>query len=177
MPKLQKFYLLAGPDTFRKKLYLDSLKEDARNQRIELEWHIFYPAESRIREILDFARTFSLFKKQRVIVLRNAELSSAPDKKTLLGYIARRNLPPLTTLIIESFDYPDADNFHRQLSGYCVTKVFKPLRGREVEGWLNGLLRARHKKITHQAAGLLTESFGRDLAGLYNTVNNLTIYT
>jgi DNA polymerase-3 subunit delta len=177
MQNPQKICLLAGPDTFLKSLYLDAQREAFHKRRIDFDWQVFYPPEPGIREILDFARTFPLFKKQRFIIVKDIQLLLPADKETLLRFVKIYKPLPSTSLILESSDYPDADNFHRQLCRHCVTKRFAPLKDKEIEGWVRSRLRAQHKKISLEALRLLIENFGGDIAGLYNAVNNLIIYT
>jgi DNA polymerase-3 subunit delta len=177
MPSQAEVYLLTGPDYFRKKLYLDAQKDALQKKYAGVEWRIFYIPDVRIREALDVARTFSLFNKPRFIIVRNIQRLSPTDKDILREFVAKRRLPPTTHLVLESEEYPDADTFHRQLSRHCRTHNFAPLKDRDAERWVHGLLRVQRKRIPPAALHRLVGSFGRDISGLYNAVNNLIIYT
>ena len=123
----------------------------------------------------DFCRTVPLFSEKRLAVLWDSEKLEASEKEKLLekldGFFSS------SIVVFESEEsHVRKDSFLKQLSEKTKTQVFNPVYEREIGAWLEGRAKKKGKTLDRQAAVVLTERIGRDLASLDMAVEGLAVY-
>ena len=84
--------LLSGPEFFLKEEALDKLKQSTLSKRHqEFNLNVFY-GEDLSKDISDELNTAAFLGDNRLVVIKNAERLSTPQKERLLTYI-KKSLP------------------------------------------------------------------------------------
>jgi DNA polymerase-3 subunit delta len=168
-------FLFVGTDEYLKEKAIKELSSsllDDSNK--DLDYKVFYGAETAPREALDHINTVPFFASRKLVVIKGFD--KAPDelKERLVNY-ARKPLKS-TCLVLESSgdsilkDYPE-------ILKYASLRRFGDLTGRESALWFKEFLSERKKKMTPEAVALLKESRGRDMMALTQELEKLASYT
>lgn len=128
--------------------------------------------------IVQAARTLPMMADRRLIWIRNAEslFAGAGDThKPLLAYVEAPD--PSSCLVFQAMDRVKKTNklYKRIEQNGCVFESKSPPE-RELAGWVKTCAETRDRAIRQDAAALLVEIVGRDLAALDAAVERLALY-
>ena len=124
------------------------------------------------------ARTLPMMADRRMVWVRNAEVVFGRSKdalKSLLNYVDQPD--PSTVLVFQAMAKVKKNSalYKRIAKNGCVLENQIP-RERELPSWINAAVRSRGRQIDRDAASMLIEAIGRDLANLNRAIDQLCLY-
>jgi DNA polymerase-3 subunit delta len=131
-----------------------------------------------VERIVEAARTLPMMAERRLVWVQNAELlfTKAGDVvEPLVRYVS--NPDPSTCLVLMAMEAVDKrGKLYKALQQHgTITESTAP-RERDLPAWVAAQAKARGRALTADAAALLVESVGRDLATLDAAVDRLTLF-
>jgi DNA polymerase-3 subunit delta len=135
---------------------------------------LLYGAETSADQIINTASTIPMNAEKRVVVVFDLHKLSPFSKDALLVYLPR--LPDSVCLIFLSPQIPLQTKFYKSLEQFATTVEFKRLWENRVAGWIANRVREQGKKIEPNAARVLQESVGIDLAEVASEIEKLLTY-
>jgi len=167
-------YVFTGQEELLKDNALKDLKS-ATIQDDSINFDIFYGQNATAREIINSARTLPYFSQKRLIALKGAEDLSEEDTQLLIGYIKNPNQS--TVLVIFTDDEAYLKKYIKPLGDMVEIKYFRHPDRSDMDSWIKNEFSKSNKSIKPDAARLLKENAGNDLAVLSNEIEKLVIYT
>ena len=139
----------------------------------DLNYKVFYGAESDSREILDYAATMPFLAEKRVIIVKDFDELSEECKSRLISYIEK----PLksTCLILETKGDSVLKKYSR-ISRHVNIQYFKDPENSKLLAWIKKSVTAKGKSIEDQAAEALKELQGKNLLSLTQEIDKLAAF-
>lgn len=172
-------YLLHGEEAFITRRLMNDLRakvlagavEDFNLDRFDARENV--DAE----RIVQAARTLPMMAPRRLVWVRNAEVlfkqSGGLDK--LVEYVSDPD--PMACLVFQAMDrVKKSGKLYKRIDKNGVVVESKTPRERELVGWVRGAVEARGRAIEPDAAAMLVEAVGRDLAALDTAVERLVLF-
>lgn len=140
--------------------------------------------ETPLQTLIEEAETTSLFGEARLIVGKNATLVTTAkskgnvhhDDKSLISYL-ENPLPTNTVVLIVHTDVLDKrKKVTKALEQHACTLQFQPLKGKELEGWVQHHLKQWKVTIEEDALRQLIELVGSSLWLLHHECEKLSTY-
>ncbi len=173
-------YLIHGEETFLTRSAMVWLRETVLAGVIEdFNLDRFDGRENFDAErVAQAARTLPMMADRRMVWVRNAEVVFGRSKdalKTLLAYVDQPD--PSTVLVFQAMAKVKKNSalYKRIAKNGCVLENQVP-RERELASWINQAARDRGRQIDRDAASMLIEAIGRDLASLDTAIDRLCLY-
>ncbi len=168
-------YLLFGPEELLKREALAVVIEAAlaggprELNETRLMWK-----ETNAAAVVDLLSTFPMFGERRVVVVKGLDAAKSEQLEPLIAYLERPS--PRATLVLEA----TAVDLRTKLAG-AFKKLgtlvkFAPLYANQLPGFVGRRMRERGATIDGQAADLLAETIGADLAALDEAMERLILY-
>jgi DNA polymerase-3 subunit delta len=152
---LPRVYLLLGPETGEKSVYLKQLRTALRTEfSLDPEIHRFYPFDTLNGEIFAALENNSLFSEHRLVILSQAEILQAAQVKELATYL--KNPSDSATLVIISAETRISAKL-TSLIPKAHTKIFYEMFDNRKSEWLRGVFTAQQFAITSDAVELILE--------------------
>ena len=173
-------YLLHGAETFLTRQAVEWLREHVLAGAIEDFNCDRFDARERPdpERITQAARTLPMMAPRRLVLVRNAEALFDLAKGTVKPLIEYLSDPdPMCCLVFHAMKRVKKTGtlYKRTAKVACVYEA-QPLRERALASWVEERARARKRRIHADAAALLVEAIGRDLAGLDAAIERLTLF-
>ena len=131
-----------------------------------------------LHRVVQAARTLPMMGPRRLVWIRNAGPLSeqkADDLQPLLEYLETPD--PSTTLVVQtSSRVKKSTVLYKRMAKFGVVAEFGTPRERELAGWLQDRAKKQGRVLRPDAAALLVEALGRDLAGLDAALERLTLF-
>lgn len=132
---------------------------------------VLYGKEINAQQIVDNAVQFPMMSAYRLIIVKEAQ--DLKDIKLLADYFAK---PAPTTILVLAYKKEKVDkrvNWWKNLQKNGVTFESKALYQNKIPGFINSTVTANKRKISGQAAMLLSEYLGTDLSKIHNELDKL----
>lgn len=152
---------------------LERILDDAiGSDRSEALQH-FRGEESSWAQVLDAARTRSLFAPRKALVVRQAEALRGEDDG-VLAYL--KDPTPGVTLVLVAAKPDKRKTLWKRLFEAASVTLAEPLRGARLKGYVKDELRRRKLSLGEDALVALIERVGADLRRLIGEVDKLQAY-
>jgi DNA polymerase-3 subunit delta len=163
--KLDRVYLLAGPESGKRSAFIDELKAAiAALDGAPAEEHRLYASDVGVGELLALLRNGSLFSSRRLVEYRGAELVKTKDElRDLADYIAKPADDAILLLVTEAFY---AEKALEEAVGKERKKTFYELFENEKPRWVAGKLREKGVGIDEEGIETLLELIENDTEDL-----------
>lgn len=172
---MHSVYILAGEEEFLKREALSRLEKLALDKGDrDLNYNIFYAPQTPPNQILTQAATLPFLSPKRLILVKDFDKFSSSDREAFLNYA--ENPRPTTCLVLETSKAKIGEGFHKKLSSNAKVVFFKNPKGAELIRWIEGRMQSAGKKITREAAELLSELAGNNLDVLNTEVQKLAAF-
>ncbi len=173
--KVGKLYHLTGEEDFLKeevwkKLASALVPREMKDFNLEL----LYGGEIGADHIIDKVSTVPINAERRVVVVFDVHKLSPFSRDMLLSFLPR--LPDSVCLILLSPKVNLQTKFYKALSELATTVEFRKLWEDRVEDWIVNRAKEQGKRIERDAARILLDSVGTDLASLASEIEKLLIY-
>ncbi len=172
-------YLLHGEETFLTRRLMADLRARVLAGAVEdFNLDRFDARESIDAErIVQAARTLPMMAPRRLVWVRNAEVlfkqTAGLDK--LVEYVTDPD--PMACLVLQAMDkVKKTVKLYKRIDKHGVVIESRTPRERELIGWVRDAVESRGRTIEPDAAAMLVEAVGRDLAGLDATVDRLVLF-
>jgi len=133
----------------------------------------FRGEEASWAQVLDAARTRSLFAPKKALVVRQAE-SLRGDDDGVLAYL--KDPTPGVTLVLVAAKPDKRKTLWKRLFEAASVTLAEPLRGARLKGYVREELRRRKLQLGEDALVALVERVGADLRRLIGEVDKLQAY-
>ena len=133
----------------------------------------FRGEESSWAQVLDAARTRSLFASKKALVVRQAEALRGDDDGVLV-YL--KDPTPGVTLVLVAAKPDKRKALWKRLFEAASVTLAEPLRGARLKGYVRDELRRRKLVLSDDAAAALIERVGADLRRLMGEIDKLQAY-
>jgi DNA polymerase-3 subunit delta len=172
--KIESVYLLAGPETGKRKLFTDELRAAiAMADGQAAEEHRLYAAETGVGELLGLLRNGSLFSSRRIVEYRGAELAKGKeDLKAIADYIAAPAPDALLLLVTDQFYVEKAIE---EAVGKNRKKTFFEMFESEKPRWIRSRLREQGFGIDDDGIEALLELVENDSTALDAACGRLAV--
>ncbi len=131
-----------------------------------------------LHRVVQAARTLPMMGPRRLVWIRNAGPLSeqkADELQPLLEYLETPD--PSTTLVVQtSSRVKKSTVLYKRMDKHGVVAEFVTPRERELPGWLQDRAKKQGRLLRPDAAALLVEALGRDLAALDTALERLTLF-
>ena len=164
---------IVGEDTYLAEEALERVLAaavgDDRHDAVQL----FHGDEAKWEDVLDAARTGSLFAPRRAVVVRRAELLRG-DEEAVFGYVDQP--APDATLVLLAGKPDRRRNPWKKLLAKATVHDAAPKRGRALREHVEQELRARGLRLDREAFNDLVGEVGQDLRRLMGEVDKLEAF-
>jgi DNA polymerase-3 subunit delta len=133
----------------------------------------FRGEESTWAQILDAARTRSLFAAKKALVVRQAEALRGDDDG-VLAYL--KDPTPGVTLVLIAAKPDKRKSLWKRLFEAASVTLAEPLKGARLKGYVRDELRRRSLPLPEEAVQALIERVGADLRRLIGEIDKLQAY-
>ncbi len=168
-------YLLLGPESGEKALFIESVKAKLRSQAgEEPEAYLFYPFETPMGDVVSLLRNGSLFSRRRLVVVRNAhEIKRKEEVELLSGYL--RSPAPDATLVLETAEL-QVDSRLKKAVPAAAQKIFWELFESQKRSWVSSFFSRSGLAISPQAVELLLDMVENDTLALKAECERLALF-
>lgn len=172
--KLDRVYLLAGPESGKRSAFIDEVKTAIVAQDgSPAEEHRLYASDVGVSELLILLRNGSLFSSRRLVEYRGAELVKTKDElRDLADYIAKPADDAILLLVTEAFY---AEKALEEAVGKDRKRTFYELFENEKPRWVAGKLRERGVGIDDEGIETLLELIENDTSDLEAACSRLAL--
>ena len=174
--KTAPVYLLTGEDTYRKQEIINQLR--AVVQPDDFNFYASSADKANLGEVLALANTAPVFSAARMIVLTDIEKLRKEPKAALLKYVSD---PLATTTLVLTHNDAKKMKTEKALAEACAANGrvadYGELKQAELNLWVKNKMAARGLTADFDAADLLCQSVGAELAALENEIEKLYLYT
>jgi DNA polymerase-3 subunit delta len=168
--------LIAGGrdfDGYLAEAALERVLEQAIGSDRQEALHAFRGEEASWAQVLDAARTRSLFASKKALVVRQAEALRGDDDG-LLAYL--KDPTPGVTLVLIAAKPDKRKALWKRLFEAASVTLAEPLRGARLKGYVRDELRRRRLQLSEDALQALIERVGADLRRLIGEIDKLQAY-
>lgn len=166
-------FLFIGEDGYLKEKAIEDLTSSLLDSSSrQLDYKMFYGAETDARAILDYAATIPFLAPKRVAVVKDVEKLDKEDVSKLIAYL--KNPSKSTCLVLESKDDSVLKDFSE--TGVKIQR-FDDLEGYELLSWIRQFVASRGKSISEDAARELKELQGSNLSAMARELDKLMAFT
>ena len=136
---------------------------------------VTYGRDIEIKQIYDEARQFPMMSDRRVVIIKEAQ--DLKDLKLLDSYMSS---PVNHTVLVIAHMNKKLDGRMSWMSTakkspHIVYFLSEPIKDYKLNGWLNGYMRSKGRKIDNQANQMLCEYLGTDLKKLVNEIEKIEL--
>jgi DNA polymerase-3 subunit delta len=134
---------------------------------------ILYGKDTDHKTVVDNARRFPMMASHQVVIVKEAQ--EMKTLKELLGYIEK---PLESTLLVIAHKHKRFNmnsKFGKALKSKAVIMEAKALYDNQVPGWIQAYLKKKKLEIDQEAATLIAEYVGTDLAKVVNELDKLVL--
>ena len=172
---LSPLYFFYGEEIFLIDKMMDAIKGIVVDPKLaDFNLSVFYGKESVPQDIINAAKTFPLMSGHRLIIIKEADRLKEFSWKEFSNYFKD---PLASTCMIICAE--------KMVLNSTLLKVFRK-RGevvrfyhpfdREIPAWIRRIANGFSKKISQEAATLLSVELGKDLQKIYNELQKIAAY-
>ena len=169
------WHLLFGPQSFLKREFIQTLRGRLLPQEVGFgNFQEFTAKKDSLNTLFDFLLTAPFLGEKRLAVLWAVDELSKDEQSSLLAFLEKKI--STAELILESGQSSIKKNsFLVQLGEKCrQTPCYTPF-DKDLPRWVEGRAQKRFKQIESQAARLVIERIGKDLASLDMAIEQLAL--
>ncbi len=135
---------------------------------------ILYGADTDAQDVLARCRSFPMMAQRRVVIVR--DFDRLKQKQLFSEYARQPN--PHAVVVLACSGRPNLNvNPYRALKRLAAWSEFRPLKERELPGWIHAQVSAFGKRLRPEAMQALIEGAGYDLHTLHQELEKLRAYT
>lgn len=167
--------LLYGEERFFLEEALDQLLQLAvpRDGR-DFNYNLFHGKTARAAEILDAARTFPVFSRLRLVVVRDVQLLPAAELEQLVPYLQD---PAEETVLVLSADKIDGRRkFYQQFKKHGKLVEFKKYYENQIPAFVRDRAAQNDVKFTEEAMALFCRRVGSNLQEIAGELEKLVTF-
>ncbi|MEM9991971.1 MAG: DNA polymerase III subunit delta [Bacteroidota bacterium] len=170
----QQVYFLHGAEAY----YIDAISKYLERRVLNeaekaFNQTILYGKETDAKTLIDTCYRYPMMAQHQVVILKEAQ--EMRNLKDVLPYVLQ---PVQTTILCICHKHKKLNlnsKFGRALKEHALVFESKKLYDNQIPDWINGHLRSRKLSIQPQAANLVAEYVGTDLAKVANELEKLVI--
>jgi DNA polymerase-3 subunit delta len=167
-------YVLIGDDPYLRDQARNRIIRDLIGQADPQTCVSSHDADAALADVLDDLRTLAFLAEHRVVIVRQADPFVSKYRQQLEDYLAR---PAATgSLILEVASLPKNQRLYKAADKVGRIVHCKQPTGRDLIAWIRDEAERRGKKIQPQAASMLADWAGADLAQLSGELEKLATY-
>ncbi len=176
--KFSPVYFFCGEEAYFIDALTDLIEQHALNDMEKaFNQSIIYGKDVNARLILETAGRLPMMAERQVVIIKEAQALSLKEdeEKQYLAYLKN---PVKSTVLVFAWKHGTPDgrkSFGKEMKKAAVFFESKPLYENQVAPWVKNWLSARKYKIDEQAAELLVEYTGTDIAKVANELEKLII--
>ena len=175
MANPKPIYVLYGTDAYLRDAHRQEILTATLGDADPQTCVAVYEADAELAQVLDDLRTLPFLAPRRAVVLRDADAFVSAHRDALEKYC---QAPVETaTLILQVSSWPKNTRLYKIIAGVGEAIECSLPEKSNLRSFLNDAAKKRGKKIAPDAAELLTEWIGRDLAALDSELEKLSLYT
>ena len=133
-----------------------------------------YDATAELADVLDELRTLPFLAPRRVVIVREADVFVSAHRKSLANYL--QSPVKTASLMLMVSAWPKTTRLYKIVEKIGQAIYCEMPKDSSVPAWLSKSAGKRGKKIAPDAAAMLEEWIGRDLARLDKEVEKLSLY-
>lgn len=173
--KVGKLYHLTGEEDFLKEEVWKKLASALVPREMkDFNLDLLYGGEIGADQIINKASTIPINADRRVVVVFDLHKLSPFSKDMLLSFLPK--LPDSVCLILLSPKITTQTKFYRALNELATVVEFPRFWEDRAADWITDRTRERGKRIKTDAARILLDSVGTDLASLASEIEKLLVY-
>lgn len=172
--ELQRVYVLYGQESFLIERALDLIKSKVVEPDDDMGYQTMRADECAGKTIVAAARTVPMLSERQLVVVRQADALKKDDQAVLLKYIEDPVESTCLVLLASKIDKRYKLWNHAYRNG--MTFEAASLTERQLPNWIKQRAKAADLKLTPQAAQILGESTGTDLATVEDALQRLALY-
>jgi DNA polymerase III subunit delta len=171
-------YILTGENAFRKRRYLDKLRQRLVGEKTDaFNYTLYYAKDTTAADVINSLQTFSIAGNSRMIVLVEPELLPEEDKKSLIGHIRHYGQKDVFFVMIGGTPSAGLDEFIDSLPENTERIPLNEIKPGDMALWVIKEFKARGKVISKKNADLVAESVGQDLAAAESFIEQASLFT
>lgn len=171
-------YFILGKESFDRKTATDFVVSALLKEKNDLSVQTYEGEKFDVDALLEDLNSFSLFEKQRIIILQNIDKLTKSTTEKLEVYFA--NLNPMVYLVISGITINHATNFYKKGEKAGVVLEIAEEKSWEKERsmgeWIQAQVSAMGKKIHPQATQYLLKQVGTDRSLIHQELQKLLCY-
>ncbi len=133
-----------------------------------------FDSDSELAEVLDALRTLPFLAERRLVILRDADAFVSAHREALEEYFASPSPTGVLMLMVSS--WPKTTRLYKLVEKIGRVCDCSAAQGADLVRWIHNAADRRNKKISPQAAALLSDWIGADLAALDGEIEKLSLY-
>ena len=166
-------YALVGDDAF---LQLEAVRRIAAGLGRDTQRIDFDGDSAALADVLDEARSFSMFAGSKLIVVRSGEEFISRFRDAMEEYVA--NPVDSATLVLRCKSLPGNQKISKLIAKHGKVEPCEPPKDRDLARWVSERAKTAHQTVMDPAAaGKLAELVGADLGRLDNEIAKLALMT
>ena len=166
-------YVLHGEDAFLRDVHRQEIIQLAIGDADTQMCLRTFDATAELADVLDELRTLPFLAPRRVVVVLDADAFVSRHRAALEDFL--QSPPDTASLLLIVSSWPSTTRLYK-LVGKIGEAVNCRAPHRGLGQWVNRSAQKRGKKIAHDAADLLVEWLGNDLASLDREVEKLALF-
>ncbi len=176
--KFAPVYFFCGEEDFFIDALTDMIEKNALNEMEKaFNQTVVYGKDLTSRQIMETAGRLPMMAERQVVIIKEAQALSMKeaDEEEYLRYLKK---PIKSTLLVFAWKHGTPDgrkSFGKEMKKSAVYFESKPLYQNQVAPWVKNWLSQKKYKIEEQAAELLVEYTGNELAKVANELEKLII--
>jgi len=178
LPQVSRpLYLLTGKEVFLKQEFVQALRRRVfpNDADAKINFEAFQGGEDSFGGFLEFIRTAPFLGAKRLAVLWEIDALEEEEKDFLLSSL--KNLPATAVVVLSTDESNGRKNdFLKQLSSLAETVACHPPFEKDLPAWVEARGRQRGIQIKKEAAMVLIDRVGKDVAALNSALESLALY-
>ena len=176
--KFAPVYFFCGEEDFFIDALTDMIEKNALNEMEKaFNQTVVYGKDLTSRQIMETAGRLPMMAERQVVIIKEAQALTMKeaDEEEYLRYLKK---PIKSTLLVFAWKHGTPDgrkSFGKEMKKSAVYFESKPLYQNQVAPWVKNWLSQKKYKIEEQAAELLVEYTGNELAKVANELEKLII--
>ncbi len=133
-----------------------------------------FDSDSELAEVLDALRTLPFLAERRLVILHDADAFVTAHREALEEYFASPSPTGVLMLMVSS--WPKTTRLYKLVDKIGEVCDCSAAQGADLVRWIHNAADRRNRKIAPQAAALLSDWIGADLAALDSEIEKLSLY-
>lgn len=174
--QLQPVYLLHGEEPYYIDLVSDSIEHHVLDDAQKgFDQTVLYGKDTDLSTIVNAARRYPMMGDYQVIIVKEAQQLNWKDDALMLAYLEN---PMKNTVLVLAYKYAKFDKrkkIYKAAEKAGVVLESAKIYDDKVAPWITAFLKSRNRQIHPQAAAMMGEYLGNDLAKVVNEIEKLML--